>query len=192
MRSCPPSRAMRRRSTTAVPSPKGDAVWEDARGGSGSRRRRLARLTGEAPLAVASSATAPVLRTSPFASVWKAEPARAEAFTQERPLEPPAGARLRRAKAGGESGIRTRGTVSRTHAFQACALNHSAISPFRINDLPSRYQWGSAHCDTASNASRSLTGVVSISLGGRSCSAENPKSSGAAGSRATARPVAQT
>ena len=30
---------------------------------------------------------------------------------------------------GGESGIRTHGTVSRTHAFQACALNHSAISP---------------------------------------------------------------
>ena len=31
--------------------------------------------------------------------------------------------------AGGESGIRTHGTVARTHAFQACALNHSAISP---------------------------------------------------------------
>jgi hypothetical protein len=30
---------------------------------------------------------------------------------------------------GGERGIRTPGTVSRTHAFQACALNHSAISP---------------------------------------------------------------
>ena len=30
---------------------------------------------------------------------------------------------------GGESGIRTHGTVSRTHAFQACALSHSAISP---------------------------------------------------------------
>jgi hypothetical protein len=32
-------------------------------------------------------------------------------------------------QAGGESGIRTHGTVSRTHAFQACALSHSAISP---------------------------------------------------------------
>src|SRR6185437_10953972 len=32
---------------------------------------------------------------------------------------------------GGESGIRTHGTVSRTHAFQACALSHSAISPDR-------------------------------------------------------------
>src|SRR3982074_1092927 len=30
---------------------------------------------------------------------------------------------------GGESGIRTHGTVSRTHAFQGCALSHSAISP---------------------------------------------------------------
>jgi hypothetical protein len=32
-------------------------------------------------------------------------------------------------KSGGESGIRTHGTLSRTHAFQACALSHSAISP---------------------------------------------------------------
>tara|TARA_Y100000590_G_scaffold40680_1_gene43428 strand:+ start:1304 stop:1450 length:147 start_codon:yes stop_codon:yes gene_type:complete len=30
---------------------------------------------------------------------------------------------------GGESGIRTHGTIARTHTFQACALNHSAISP---------------------------------------------------------------
>ncbi len=30
---------------------------------------------------------------------------------------------------GGESGIRTHGTLSGTHAFQACAFNHSAISP---------------------------------------------------------------
>ncbi len=38
-------------------------------------------------------------------------------------------------KAGGEKGIRTLGTVSRTHAFQACSFNHSDISPFRINHL---------------------------------------------------------
>ncbi len=31
--------------------------------------------------------------------------------------------------AGGESGIRTHDTVSRIHAFQACAFDHSAISP---------------------------------------------------------------
>ncbi len=30
---------------------------------------------------------------------------------------------------GGESGIRTRVTVSRKHTFQACAFNHSATSP---------------------------------------------------------------
>jgi hypothetical protein len=30
---------------------------------------------------------------------------------------------------GGERGIRTLGTLSRTHAFQACALNRSATSP---------------------------------------------------------------
>ena len=30
---------------------------------------------------------------------------------------------------GGERGIRTPDTVSRLHAFQACALNHSATSP---------------------------------------------------------------
>ena len=30
---------------------------------------------------------------------------------------------------GGESGIRTHGTCKGTHTFQACALNHSAISP---------------------------------------------------------------
>src|SRR5215471_4214231 len=34
-----------------------------------------------------------------------------------------------RAKSGGESGIRTHGRVSPTHAFQACSLNHSDISP---------------------------------------------------------------
>ena len=32
---------------------------------------------------------------------------------------------------GGERGIRTLETVSRLHAFQACAFNHSATSPLR-------------------------------------------------------------
>ena len=43
---------------------------------------------------------------------------------------------LRRAvqgrRAGGESGIRTHDTVSRIHAFQACAFSHSAISPHQV------------------------------------------------------------
>ena len=32
---------------------------------------------------------------------------------------------------GGETGIRTLGTFDSTHTFQACALNHSAISPIK-------------------------------------------------------------
>jgi hypothetical protein len=42
---------------------------------------------------------------------------------------------------GGEKGIRTLGTVSRTHAFQACSFNHSDISPFEWN-LQSTGAWG--------------------------------------------------
>ena len=38
---------------------------------------------------------------------------------------------------GGENGIRTHEKIAPLHAFQACALNHSAISPiffkFRVN-----------------------------------------------------------
>ena len=34
---------------------------------------------------------------------------------------------------GGESGIRTHGRVSPTHAFQACSFNHSDISPREWN-----------------------------------------------------------
>ena len=40
-----------------------------------------------------------------------------------RPLAPGAGV------AGGQGGIRTRGGCYTTHAFQACALNHSATCP---------------------------------------------------------------
>ena len=36
---------------------------------------------------------------------------------------------------GGESGIRTHDRVSPIHAFQACALNHSAISPKNDSSL---------------------------------------------------------
>ena len=34
--------------------------------------------------------------------------------------------------AGGEKGIRTLETVPRLHTFQACAFDHSAISPHRL------------------------------------------------------------
>src|SRR5262245_40944750 len=33
---------------------------------------------------------------------------------------------------GGERGTRNLGTVSRTHAFQACTFSHSVISPRRL------------------------------------------------------------
>ncbi len=49
---------------------------------------------------------------------------------------------------GGESGIRTHGTLARTHAFQACALSHSAISP--SDPLPKRGTGrGQASCDAS-------------------------------------------
>ena len=34
---------------------------------------------------------------------------------------------------GGERGIRTLGSIATTHAFQACAFNHSATSPDYIS-----------------------------------------------------------
>src|SRR5215813_15282213 len=36
----------------------------------------------------------------------------------------------------GESGIRTHGGVTPTHAFQACSLNHSDISPVKTLTVP--------------------------------------------------------
>ena len=44
---------------------------------------------------------------------------------------------------GGESGIRTHVRVSPKHAFQACAFNHSAISPSR--NFSSSLPKGAAH-----------------------------------------------
>jgi hypothetical protein len=51
-----------------------------------------------------------------------------------------------RLRSGGERGIRTLDTVSRIHAFQACAFNHSAISPGK--GAP---QAGLLHDDAARN-----------------------------------------
>ncbi len=44
-------------------------------------------------------------------------------------------------KCGGEGGIRTPGTVSRTHAFQACSFSHSDTSPHRNG----RVGWASSN-----------------------------------------------
>ena len=38
-------------------------------------------------------------------------------------------------KLGGERGIRTLDTVSRIHAFQACAFSHSATPPHAAGNL---------------------------------------------------------
>ena len=71
--------------------------------------------------------------------------------------------RVTRAEAdGGESGIRTHGRVSPTHAFQACSFNHSDISPCRINNLRPRLDQDYGDCDKSSNVPRSLMGFSSI------------------------------
>ena len=53
----------------------------------------------------------------------------------------------KRAKAGGERGIRTLGRVSPTHAFQACSFNHSDISP---------HEWNQQFSGTAPDASNTI------------------------------------
>jgi hypothetical protein len=47
-------------------------------------------------------------------------------------------------------------------AFQACSIDHSDISPFRINNLQSRTGRDQSDCDKSSNVPRSLTGFSSI------------------------------
>src|SRR3989442_101236 len=68
----------------------------------------------------------------------------------------------RQGEIGGERGIRTLGRVSPTHAFQACSIDHSDISPFRINNLRSLVEQHGLYCDKSSNVPRSLSGVSSI------------------------------
>ena len=45
-------------------------------------------------------------------------------------------------KYGGGSGIRTRDTVSRIHAFQACAFSHSATPPDACGKIDERCRMG--------------------------------------------------
>jgi hypothetical protein len=47
--------------------------------------------------------------------------------------------------------------------FQACSIDHSDISPFRINDLRTHNDQGIADCDKSSNVPRSLTGFFKYS-----------------------------
>ena len=52
--------------------------------------------------------------------------------------------------------------LSDSHVFQACSIDHSDISPFRINDLRSRVDQASADSDKSSNVPRSRAGISSI------------------------------
>jgi hypothetical protein len=67
---------------------------------------------------------------------------------------------------GGESGIRTHGRVSPTHAFQACSIDHSDISPFRINNLQSRTGRDQGDCDKSSNVAAITYGLFQYSCRG--------------------------
>ena len=67
-------------------------------------------------------------------------------------------ANSRLAGIGGESGIRTHGRVSPTHAFQACSFNHSDISPL-WNQTTAVTRWKIANCVRPPNVPRSLTGM---------------------------------
>ena len=49
-------------------------------------------------------------------------------------------------------------------AFQACLIDHSDISPFRINNLQHRLKDDCGDCDTSPNVPRSLTGFSSIAV----------------------------
>ena len=60
---------------------------------------------------------------------------------------------------GGERGIRTLGRVSPTHAFQACSIDHSDISPFKINHL--RAIWNSVTQNPPSKAAVRRCGLDS-------------------------------
>ncbi len=60
---------------------------------------------------------------------------------------------------GGQGGIRTHGTLSRTHAFQACALNHSATCPFsNLHVLKNANHWnGAIYTDEFAGINTNLT-----------------------------------
>ncbi len=60
---------------------------------------------------------------------------------------------------GGETGIRTLGTVARTHAFQACPFDHSGISPhlYFIDNQIHNAAIHAALCDTIFTFSDNLS-----------------------------------
>jgi len=48
--------------------------------------------------------------------------------------------------------------------FQACLIDRSSISPFRINNLQHRLKDDRGDCDTSPNVRRPLTGFSSIAV----------------------------
>jgi hypothetical protein len=67
-------------------------------------------------------------------------------------------------RSGGESGIRTHVRVSPKHAFQACAFNHSAISPWVEN--AGRIQRGGSRQACFNTITKpDLTGSLQFSIG---------------------------
>jgi hypothetical protein len=74
----------------------------------------------------------------------------------------------------GEGGIRTRGTVTRTHAFQACPLGHSGTSPHGLD--PNVHSDGSP-CILQANKrgiNESRGGTVRLGSLPRACARERP------------------
>src|SRR3982750_1131935 len=68
---------------------------------------------------------------------------------------------------GGESGIRTHGRVSPTHAFQACSFNHSDISPCLYQIVYGLVaEPGNPNCVRPPNVLRSLTAMIQLVMAG--------------------------
>ncbi len=85
-----------------------------------------------APLRLHSQTTlrCPAARVAPHTPTTRAVEPSGSTAGLTRPLRQKAQAKTRgKEKTGGEGGIRTRGTVARTHAFQACSFSHSDTSP---------------------------------------------------------------
>jgi hypothetical protein len=60
--------------------------------------------------------------------------------------------------------FRCRSVMLAEIAFQACLIDRSSISPFRINNLQHRLKDDRGDCDTSPNVPRPLTGFSSIAV----------------------------
>jgi hypothetical protein len=151
------------RSAATIVHQRGGAVGAFGRRGGSfrSRTRRVALQIVAATLLCGFAATKGRAKRAPgdgWRREWDSSPRR-RAKRVGSCLKP---AQLRltsRSEVGGESGIRTHGRVSPTHAFQACLIDRSSISPFRINDLRHRLKDDCGDCDTTRNLAQSLTVV---------------------------------